>query len=103
VQPATGPAGSINKLTIGGTNLNLGVVVDLASNATVVAQAIPVSLNSAGTALAVRLNTHGVAPGTYDVVQDGVGYTVGVPSPGYLPGAYQVTAAPSTNVQGLGR
>ena len=46
-------------------------------------------------ALTVRLNTHGVAPGTYDVVQDGVGYTVGVPSPGYLPGAYQVTAAPS--------
>ena len=95
VQPATGPTGSVNKLTIGGTNLNLGVVVDLASNATVVAQAIPVSLNSAGTALTVRLNTHGVTPGTYDVVQDGVGYTVGVPSPGYLPGAYQVTAAPS--------
>ena len=39
VQPATGPAGSINKLTIGGTDLNLGVQVDLASNGTVVAQA----------------------------------------------------------------
>ena len=94
VQPATGPTGSVNKLTVGGTNLNLGVQVDLASNGNVVAQATPVSLNSAGTALTVRLNTHGVTPGTYDVVQDGVGYTVGVPSPGYLPGAYQVTAAP---------
>ncbi len=45
VQPATGPAGSINKLTIGGTDLNLGVQVDLASNGTVVAQAKPVSLS----------------------------------------------------------
>jgi hypothetical protein len=94
VQPATGPAGSVSKLTVGGTNLNLGVVVDLASNANVVAQATPVSLNSGGTALTVLLDTQGVTPGTYDVVQDGVGYTVGVPSPGYLPGAYQVTAAP---------
>jgi len=94
VQPATGPAGSVSKLTVGGTNLNLGVVVDLASNANVVAQATPVSLNSGGTALTVLLNTQGVAPGTYDVVQDGVGYTVGVPSPGYLPGAYQVTTGP---------
>ncbi len=79
---------------MGGTNLNLGVQVELASNANVVAQAVPVSLSADGTALTVRLNTHGVAPGTYDVVQFGVGYTVGVPSPGYLPGAYQVTAAP---------
>lgn len=94
VQPATGPAGSVNKLTVGGTNLNLGVVADLASNGNVVAQATSVSLNSGGTALTVLLNTQGVTPGTYDVVQDGVGYTVGVPSPGYLPGAYQVTAGP---------
>ena len=94
VSPATGPAGSVNRLIVGGTHLNLGVQVDLASNATVVAQARPVSLNAGGTALTVLLNTKGVTPGTYDVVQDGVGYTVGVPSPGYLPGAYQVTAGP---------
>jgi hypothetical protein len=79
---------------VSGTHLNLGVQVDLASNANVVAQATPVSLNAGGTALTVLLNTKGVTPGTYDVVQDGVGYTVGVPSPGYLPGAYQVTAGP---------
>lgn len=94
VQPATGPAGSVTKLTVGGTNLNLGVQVDLASNGNVVAQATPLSLNADGTKLTELLNTQGVTPGTYDVVQDGVGYTVGVPSPGYLPGAYQVTAAP---------
>jgi hypothetical protein len=94
VTPATGPAGSVNKLVVGGTNLNLGVQVDLESNANLVAEATPVSLNAGGTALTILLNTQGVAPGTYDVVQFGVGYTVGTPSPGYLPGAYQVTAAP---------
>ena len=94
VTPGTGPAGSVNQLVVGGTDLNLGVQVDLASDGSVVAQAAPVSLNAAGTALTVSLSTQGVAPGPYDVVQNGIGYTVGVPSPGYLPGAYQVTAAP---------
>jgi hypothetical protein len=93
VTPAAGPAGSVNKLVIGGMHLNLGVQVDLASDATDVAQATPVSLSASGT-LTVLLNTQGVTPGTYDVVQFGVGYTVGTPSPGYLPGAYRVTAAP---------
>jgi hypothetical protein len=94
VSPASGPAGSVNKLVVSGTNLNLGVQVELASNANVVAQATPVSLNASGTALTVLLNTQGVTPGPYDVVQSGVGYSVGTPSPGYLPGAYKVTAAP---------
>jgi hypothetical protein len=94
VSPGTGPAGSVNKLVVGGTNLNLGVQVELASDADVVAQATPVSLSADGKALTVLMNTQGVTPGTYDVVQFGVGYTVGMPSPGYLPGAYQVTAAP---------
>jgi hypothetical protein len=94
VAPARGSAGSMNKLVVGGTNLNLGVQVELASNASVVAQAAPVSLSADGKALTVLLNTQGVTPGTYDVVQFGVGYSVGTPSPGYLPGAYQVTAGP---------
>ncbi|HEY1919692.1 MAG TPA: hypothetical protein VGH27_29325 [Streptosporangiaceae bacterium] len=92
VTPASGPTGSLNKVVVGGTDLNLGVQVELASDANVITTATPVSLNANGTALTVRFNTHRVAPGTYDVVQEGVGYTVGVPSPGYLPGAYQVTA-----------
>jgi hypothetical protein len=94
VTPATGPAGSVSQLVVGGTDLNLGVQVELASDGNVVAQATPVSLSTNGDALTVLLNTQGITPGTYDVVQFGVGYTVGVPSPGYLPGAYQVTAAP---------
>jgi hypothetical protein len=94
VKPATGPAGSVNKLVVGGTDLNLALQVELASNGSVVATATPVSLSADGDALTVLLNTAGITPGTYDVVQSGVGYTVGVASPGYLPGAYQVTAAP---------
>lgn len=94
VTPGTGPAGSVNKLVVGGTHLNLGVQVELASDANDVAQATPVSLSAGGKALTVLLGTQGVSPGTYDVVQFGVGYTVGTPSPGYLPGAYKVTAAP---------
>ena len=94
VSPGTGPAGGVSKLLVGGTNLNLGVQVELASDANVVTTATPVSLSHGGKSLTVLLDTHGVAPGTYDVVQAGVGYTVGTPSPGYLPGAYTVTAGP---------
>jgi hypothetical protein len=94
VTPSSGPAGSLNKLVVSGTHLNLGVRVELASDANDVAEATPVSLSAGGKALNVLLSTQGVTPGTYDVVQFGVGYTVGTPSPGYLPGAYKVTAAP---------
>jgi hypothetical protein len=94
VRPASGPSGSVSKLVVGGTNLNLGVQVELASDANNVASAAPVSLGAGGKSLTVLLNTQGVAPGLYDVVQFGVGYTVGTPSPGYLPGAYRVTGAP---------
>jgi hypothetical protein len=100
VRPATGPSGSVNKLVVGGTSLNLGVQVELSSNANVVAQATPVSLSTDGRALTVLLNTQGVTPGTYDVAQSGVGFTVGTPSPGYLPGAYRVTAAPPARPAG---
>jgi hypothetical protein len=94
VTPATGRAGSMNKLVVHGTDLNLGVQVELASDGNNVASAAPVSLSADGTALTVLLDTQGVTPGLYDVVQSGVGYTVGTPSPGYLPGAYRVTAGP---------
>jgi hypothetical protein len=50
-------------------------------------------VNAAGTQLTLALNTTGITPGTYDAVLNGVGYSVGTPSPGYLPGAYTVTAA----------
>ena len=94
VKPASGPAGSLSKLVVGGTNLNLGVQVELARNGSDVAGATPLSLSANGKELTVLMDTEGVTPGKYDVAQFGVGYTTGVPSPGYLPGAYKVTAAP---------
>ncbi|WP_042364906.1 hypothetical protein [Streptacidiphilus neutrinimicus] len=98
VTPASGPSGGLNTVVVHGQNLNLATRIDLAQNgmnAANYAITVPVSLSGDATALTVRLNTRGVAPGTYDVVQDGVGYSVGTPSPGYLPGAYRVTAGPS--------
>ena len=94
ISPSTGVAGS-SKVVIKGTNLTLGTQVALASNGSSAgASSSPVSVNSAGTALTVFLNTTSVTPGSYDIVLNSVGYSVGTPSPGYLPGAYTVTPAP---------
>jgi hypothetical protein len=94
ISPSTGAAGS-NKVVIDGTNLTLGTKVALASNGSPAGSfASPLSVNSAGTALTLLLDTGGVTPGKYDIVLGSVGYTVGQPSAGYLPGAYTVTPAP---------
>ena len=94
ISPATGVA-ALNKVVINGTNLTLGTQVALASNGSSAgAGSSPVSVNAAGTALTVLLNTTSVTPGKYDIVLNSVGYSVGTPSPGYLPGAYTVTPAP---------
>ncbi|WP_164836482.1 hypothetical protein, partial [Actinacidiphila soli] len=98
VSPASGPAGTSNQVVVHGTGLTLGTQVELASNgspASAYSMSEPVSVSPDGTSLTVRLNTYDVALGTYDVVLDGAGYTGGIPSPGYLPGAYTVTAAPA--------
>jgi hypothetical protein len=96
LSPASGPAGTQDQVVVHGTGLTLGTTVDLARNgapATGYPMAQPVSVSADGTALTVLLNTQGLTPGTYDVVLDQTGYTAGVRSPGYLPGAYTVTAA----------
>ncbi|MGW6980764.1 hypothetical protein ACWGE1_15155 [Streptomyces sp. NPDC054932] len=56
----------------------------------------PVSVTDDRTALTVQVDTRGLEPGQYDVVLDGVGYTAGVPSQGYLPKAYTVTPEDTT-------
>jgi hypothetical protein len=97
VTPSKQPAGANHTIVLTGTKLNLGTSVELASDGSPASSfqiAFPQSVNAAGTKLTVLLNTTGMTPGTYDVVLDGVGYTVGTPSPGYLPGGYTVTAAP---------
>ncbi|MFD9334529.1 hypothetical protein ACFWBF_08970 [Streptomyces sp. NPDC060028] len=97
VTPATSAAESTTQVVLHGTNLTLGTEVKLASDgnpASPYRMSEPVSVSADGTSLTVRLSTFGVAPGTYDVVLDGTWYTAGTRSPGYLPGAYTVTAAP---------
>ena len=94
VSPAAQPAQAGNVLVITGANLSLDTKVALASNGTSRDNGKPASVNSAGTSLTVTFNTSGPTPGQYDMVLGNPGYTVGTPSPGYLPGAYTVTAAP---------
>ncbi|MGR4883349.1 hypothetical protein ACIPUC_28610 [Streptomyces sp. LARHCF249] len=93
ISPATGAAGTQTQAVIRGTGLTLGTKVKLKSDTTDATFMKPLSVNADGTALTVLVNTNGLAAGTYDVVLDGIGYTSGVPSPGYLPKAYTVTAA----------
>ena len=98
VSPASQTASPSNQITITGTNLNLGTQVMLANDAQSASSypiAEPLSVNAAGTALTVQLDTANVTPGKYDLVLDQASYSVGTPSPGYLPGAYTVTAAPA--------
>ncbi|KJY47784.1 hypothetical protein VR46_01615, partial [Streptomyces sp. NRRL S-444] len=95
ISPATSPAGTQSQAVVRGTGLTLGTKMKLALNGQDKTFMQPVSVNAEGTALTVRVDTNGLEPGAYDVVLDGVGYTGGVPSHGYLPKAYTVTAASS--------
>lgn len=95
--PATSPAETTTKVALRGTNLTLGtdVVLRAADGSTSPYRMVRVTaVNTAGTVLVVELSTFGLKPGTYDLVLDSPGYTSGSRSPGYLPGAYKVTAAP---------
>ncbi|MFJ6780936.1 hypothetical protein [Streptomyces yangpuensis] len=94
ISPATGAAGTQTRAVISGTGLHLGTKVRLTRSGVSLQPVMkPVSVSADGTALTVLVDTNGLEPGTYDVVLDGIGYETGVPSPGYLPGAYRVTAA----------
>ncbi len=96
VTPATGAAGTLTQAVVHGSGLTLGTKVKLVrsdsgdSNQPVMK---PVSVSADGTALNVLVDTNALTAGLYDVVLDGIGYTQGTPSPGYLPKAYTVTAA----------
>ncbi|MFD9303307.1 hypothetical protein ACFWCB_11725 [Streptomyces sp. NPDC060048] len=95
ISPATGAAGTQTRAVVRGTGLTLGTKVKLVrSGSWSDPQPVmtPLSVNAAGTELNVLVDTNGLEPGTYDVLLDGIGHTDGVPSPGYLPKAYTVTA-----------
>ncbi|MEV4614364.1 hypothetical protein AB0K43_17460 [Kitasatospora sp. NPDC049258] len=96
IGPATGAAGTRTQAVVRGSGLTLGTKVKLVrSDSWSSTQPVmsPLSVSPDGTALDVLVDTGGLEPGSYDVVLDGIGYTGGVPSPGYLPKAYTVTAA----------
>ncbi|MEU9145904.1 hypothetical protein [Streptomyces sp. NPDC048349] len=96
ISPATGAAGTQNHAVVRGTGLTLDTKLHLVRSDTG-GDPRPVmkvvSVNADGTALDVLVDTNGLVPGAYDVVRDGYVSTPGVPSPGYLPKAYTVTAA----------
>lgn len=94
VSPASQPAGPDREITVTGAALNLGTQVGIAQNGTTDITGTPVAVNAAGTRLTVAFDTSQLAPGLYDLVIFGEGYSVGVPSQGYLPNAYRVTPAP---------
>ncbi|MEU9302660.1 hypothetical protein [Streptomyces sp. NPDC048269] len=94
VGPATGAAGTQTQAVVQGTGLTLGTKIKLSRLGSGSERFMtPLSVNADGTALTVLVDTNGLEPGKYDVIGDGVGYSTGVPSPGYLPNAYTVTAA----------
>ncbi|HTU77085.1 MAG TPA: hypothetical protein VMG38_26550 [Trebonia sp.] len=105
VSPARAPAGPGNKIVVTGTNLSLATQFALDANGLTVATGSAVAVNPAGTQLTVLIDTSSVTPGVYDVSLDSAGYSTGTPSPGYLPGAYTVTAAaaqpPATSFTGV--
>ncbi|MCX5607512.1 hypothetical protein OHB39_07955 [Streptomyces sp. NBC_00047] len=96
ISPATGAAGTQTHAVVRGTGLTLDSKIhlvrsDIGGDPRPVMKVL--SVNTDGTALDVLVDTNGLEPGTYDVVRDGYVSTPGVPSPGYLPKAYTVTAA----------
>ncbi|MCY0951216.1 hypothetical protein [Streptomyces sp. H27-S2] len=96
ISPSASATGTKSQAVVSGTGLTLGTKLRLVRGNGVERALTPVSVNPAGTALTVQVDAVGLDAGVYDLVREGVGYTSGVPSPGYLPNAYTVTAAPTT-------
>ena len=103
IMPTGGPAEALDRVVVSGTHLTLGTPLELLGGDLSPGQVMlqPVSVNAAGTQLTAVVPTYGVAPGTYDLALTTVGYSQGTPSPGYLPGAYKVTAAAKQPASGL--
>ncbi|WP_282206038.1 hypothetical protein [Kitasatospora fiedleri] len=94
ISPATGPAGTLVPAVITGTGLSMGSRVQLVPAPSGSRQLVrPQSASADGSTLNVLVDTNGLEPGSYDLVNEGIGYTSGQPSPGYLPHAFTVTAA----------
>ncbi|MFJ9762401.1 hypothetical protein ACIRUY_01165 [Streptomyces erythrochromogenes] len=91
ISPSSSPSGTRTHAVVSGTGLHLGTKMKVKRDGTE-RPLTAVSVNPEGTALTVEVDTADLTPGPYDLLLDGVGYTTGVPSRGYLPKAYTVTA-----------
>lgn len=94
ISPATQAAGPNNTVVLTGTGLNFGTEFYLmGQDGSAYSPSVPVSVNSAGTQLTLRLDTTQVAPGTYDIsVGD---FCSPPPCSDWLLNAYTVTKAPA--------
>ncbi|MEU4358814.1 hypothetical protein [Streptomyces virginiae] len=93
ISPSTSAANTQTQAVVRGTSFTLKTRMKLARDGSDQQSLLtPLSVNTDGTELTVQVDTKGLEPGAYDLVLDGVGYTSGVPSRGYLPKAYTVTA-----------
>ncbi|MEV7831238.1 hypothetical protein AB0P12_11510 [Streptomyces subrutilus] len=92
ISPSTSTAGTRTEAVVSGTGLSVGTKLKLIRNGSPERVLEPITANTDGKQLHVTVDTNGLEPGQYDLLLDGAAYTGGVPSPGYLPKAYTVTA-----------
>ncbi|MEW2135428.1 hypothetical protein AB0892_02260 [Streptomyces sp. NPDC005409] len=94
ISPSTSMVGTRTDAIVSGTGLTFGTKLKLIRNGSPERVLEPITANTDGKQLHVTVDTNGLEPGQYDLLLDGVEYTAGVPSRGYLPKAYTVTAQP---------
>jgi len=88
-------AGLDNTVVLTGSGLNFGTPFNLmAQDGSVYSPAVPVSVNTAGTRLTLRLDTTQVPTGTYDISAGD--YCSPAPCSDWLLNAYTVTKAPAS-------
>ncbi|MFB7468249.1 hypothetical protein ACFCZ1_33030 [Streptomyces sp. NPDC056224] len=92
ISPSTSLTGTRTDAVVSGTGLTFGTKLKLIRSGSPERALEPMTANTDGKQLNVIVDTIGLVPGQYDLLLEGVEYTSGVPSPGYLPKAYTVTA-----------
>ncbi|MFJ9940700.1 hypothetical protein [Streptomyces erythrochromogenes] len=95
ISPSASMVGTRTDAIVSGVGLTFGSKLKLIRNGSPGRVLEPVDANNDGKQLYVKVDTNGMESGQYDLLLDGVEYTPGVPSRGYLPKAYTVTPQPS--------
>ncbi|MEU6294927.1 hypothetical protein [Streptomyces erythrochromogenes] len=92
ISPSTSMVGTRTDAIVSGIGLTFGGKLKLVRAGSPERVLEPVAASNDGKQVHVKVDTNGMEPGQYDLLLDGVEYTPGVPSRGYLPKAYTVTA-----------